>query len=377
MMRDETHPTIMIVDDEPESLNALGAILRQEGWGIRAFPRGEIAIAAARDEPPDLVLLDVQMPDMDGYEVCRRFKADESLSPIPIIFLFAVSEPVDKAYAFKAGGVDYVTKPFSEIEVLARTHTHLRMRRHQLHLEDLVSQRIRELMEAHRRLRIWDDARNHRLNILSHEMSTPLTGIFSIAELLFMRTPPDSSQIEMRTCYDLSCASISKLINDAQTLAQIDVASETFNISPVKLMPILRNVLESLTSKAPDNAIRAATEALEPVTVLAERNLLGRAFFDLLFTASCCVSADESITLDTHVSSNRVSVVIATGGRTLSSDALETFFDVGGQRTLLKGGGDFGLGCALASRILKLFNGRVSVRNGSDRGLVMEITLPV
>ena len=87
--------TIMIIDDEPENLNVLGEMLRQEGWNIRAFPRGDLALAAAGDEAPDIILLDVRMPGMDGYEVCRRFKADDRLRSIPVIFLSAFSEPAD------------------------------------------------------------------------------------------------------------------------------------------------------------------------------------------------------------------------------------------------------------------------------------------
>ena len=377
MIPDTTHATIMIVDDEPDNLNVLGDMLRQEGWIVRAFPNGELALAAAREEAPDLILLDIRMPGMDGFEVCRRFKADDTLRPIPILFLSASAEPADKVSAFNAGGVDYVTKPFAAVEVLARTHTHLRLRRHQLHQEELVRQGVQALAEAHRRLRIWDDAKSQWLNILSHEMRTPLTGVFGITELLFMELQPDFDQQDLRDSFDLSCARINKLIDDALTLTQMDVAADSFDIRPVRLMPILRDALEAIAGQVPDGELRASVAALEPVSVLGETHLLNRAFIDLLRTAACCVAPGEFITLKTHVRDGWADVVIVTEGKSLSSEALETFFDVGGQRTLLKGGGDFGLGSALASRILRLFNGRVSVRNGTGKGLVVSISLPV
>ena len=87
--------TVMIIDDEPENLNVLGETLPQNAWGVRAFPSGEMALAAAREEPPDVVLLDIRMPGMDGYEVCRRFKADEALRAIPILFISALSAAQD------------------------------------------------------------------------------------------------------------------------------------------------------------------------------------------------------------------------------------------------------------------------------------------
>ncbi len=377
MTPDSVHATIMIVDDEPDNLNVLGTMLRQEGWSVRAFPRGEMALAAAGDELPDLVLLDIRMPGLDGYEVCRRFKADERLRSLPIIFLSAFAEPADKVLAFEAGGVDYVTKPFAEVEVLARVQTHLRLRQHQLHLEELVRQRVQELAEAHRRLRIWDDAKNQWLNTLSHEMRTPLTGVFGITELLFMEVPAASDAHGLREIYDFSCRRINKLIDDALTLAQIDVASEHFVVSPVFLADILGNALSALAAQVPECEVQATLTAVEAVTVSGEAGLLTRAFADLLLTAACCVGEGDTLRLETCVCAGQARVVIATGGPSLSPNALETFFDVGGQRTLLKGGGDFGLGAALASRILRLFNGRVSVCNGPDKGLVMEASLSV
>jgi DNA-binding response OmpR family regulator len=369
--------TIMIIDDEPENLNVLGEMLRQEGWNIRAFPRGDLALAAAGDELPDIVLLDVRMPGMDGYEVCRRFKADDRLRSIPIIFLSAFSEPTDKVRAFELGGVDYITKPFSESEVLARTHTHLGVRRYQIHLEELVRQRVQELAEANRRLCIWDDTKNKWLNMLSHEMRTPLNGIISIAELLFMELPLASDLHTLRESYDFSRLRITKLIEDAETLAHIDVDSEYFGKSPLSLADVLTNALNAFAGQMTECAVQASLAAVEQVTVLGEENLLSRAFTDLLLTAACCVCKGDPFTLETSVSAGQAHVVILFGRKTLTPDALETFFDVGGQRTLIKGGGDFGLGAALASRILRLFNGQVSIRNDADKGLIMASFLPI
>jgi DNA-binding response OmpR family regulator len=323
------------------------------------------------------VLLDIRMPGMDGYEVCRRFKADERLRSIPIIFLSAFSESADKMHAFNAGGVDYVTKPFAEVEVLARSHTHLRLRRHQLHLEELVRQRINELAEAHRRLRIWDDAKTQWLNMLSHEMRTPLTGIFGIAEMLFHELPPGSAQHELHMTYDRSRSRIEKLMDDAFTLAQIDVEAENFAGRRVPLARVLRSAQGAVARLAPDIAPHVSVADVEHVEVSADLKLLERAFTDLLLTATHCVRAGEAVTVEAQLAAGQAKVTIATGGKSMSTRALETFFDVGGQRELLKDGGDFGLGAALASRILRLFNAHVSVRKGPERGIVMEISLPV
>ncbi len=128
--------TVMIVDDERDNLNVLEAALSQAGYRVAVFPRGELALVAAREEPPDLVLLDVRMPGMDGYEVCRRFKAEEALSPVPIIFISALAATDDIAAGFACGGVDYIAKPFREAEVLARVCAHIALRRAYLKLAE-------------------------------------------------------------------------------------------------------------------------------------------------------------------------------------------------------------------------------------------------
>ncbi|MEI7911167.1 MAG: hybrid sensor histidine kinase/response regulator [Verrucomicrobiota bacterium] len=118
----------MIVDDESDNLEVLGEMLRRQGWRTRAFPRGQLALDSARQDPPDLLLLDILMPDLDGFDVCTLFKAEESLRPIPVLFISALSAAPAIDAAFECGGVDYICKPFRETDVLARVRTHLALR---------------------------------------------------------------------------------------------------------------------------------------------------------------------------------------------------------------------------------------------------------
>lgn len=117
--------SIVVVDDVPDNLRLLTGILKDRGYKVRPAPGGARALATIRKEPPDLILLDIMMPGMDGYEVCSQLKADDRTKDIPIIFLSALHEVLDKVKAFKAGGVDYIAKPFQAEEVLARVRTHL------------------------------------------------------------------------------------------------------------------------------------------------------------------------------------------------------------------------------------------------------------
>jgi len=127
--------SILVVDDTPANLQVLAGMLKDRGYKVRPVPGGQLALTAARRDPPDLILLDINMPEMSGYEVCERLKADAALKGIPVIFISALTEQLDKVRAFATGGVDYLTKPFQMEELHARVETHLKLRRLQVELE--------------------------------------------------------------------------------------------------------------------------------------------------------------------------------------------------------------------------------------------------
>jgi serine phosphatase RsbU (regulator of sigma subunit) len=127
---------ILIVDDTPANLRLLSKMLGDQGYKVRPVPEGSLAIAAAKSNPPDLILLDIKMPNMDGYEVCQHLKGDKSTRDIPVLFISALDQIQDKVTAFSSGGVDYITKPFQFEEVLARVEIHLELRRLQKQLQE-------------------------------------------------------------------------------------------------------------------------------------------------------------------------------------------------------------------------------------------------
>jgi putative two-component system response regulator len=149
-------PRVLIVDDLPANLRTLATILRRGGYRPRPVVSGSQALRAAEHDPPDIVLLDIQMPEMDGYELCRRLKQNEKLRAIPVLFISAHQETREKVAAFESGGVDFLGKPFEEAEVLARVATHLRLRRLQLQveahnreLEDKVRRQVQVVTASH------------------------------------------------------------------------------------------------------------------------------------------------------------------------------------------------------------------------------------
>jgi putative two-component system response regulator len=134
--------SIMVVDDNPANLKLLEDMLRQRGHEVRSFPRGRLALAAAELEPPDLILLDINMPEMNGYEVCEQLKRSALLAGIPVIFLSALDAIEDKVKGFRSGGVDYISKPFQFEEVQARVETHIELRRSQQAEHDLLEKTL-------------------------------------------------------------------------------------------------------------------------------------------------------------------------------------------------------------------------------------------
>ncbi|AFZ58752.1 PleD family two-component system response regulator [Anabaena cylindrica FACHB-243] len=148
---------ILIVDDNPDNLRLLSKMLESKGFKVKKTVSGQVAIQAAKIEPPDLILLDINMPDINGYEVCRQLKSQPETANIPIIFISALDQTTDKIMAFEIGGVDYITKPFQELEVLARVknqliiyqqHRQLIVQNQQLQAEIKERQRIEEALLA-------------------------------------------------------------------------------------------------------------------------------------------------------------------------------------------------------------------------------------
>ena len=145
---DKHHYEILIVDDEAANLRLLHSILSIEGYRVRAAPSGKFALSFVKLESPDLILLDIIMPDMDGFEVCRQLKADPQTANIPVIFLSALQDGAEKVKAFALGGIDYVVKPYLPEELIARIETHLELRDLRLRLEERVLERTLELEKS-------------------------------------------------------------------------------------------------------------------------------------------------------------------------------------------------------------------------------------
>jgi PleD family two-component response regulator len=171
--REERAPSILIVDDVAANLQVLSSMLKERGYEARPVPSAKLALQAAANDPPDLILLDITMPEMSGYDLCARLRTDPKLVNIPVIFVSGSTGALDKIRAFAVGGVDYVTKPFHFEEVHARVATHLELR--QLKLD--LAARNRELEASLDQLGKVRAMRDSLVHMIAHELRAPMSEI--------------------------------------------------------------------------------------------------------------------------------------------------------------------------------------------------------
>jgi DNA-binding response OmpR family regulator len=373
---------IMVVDDNPANLKLLEDMLLQQGHQVRSFPSGRLALASAMKDPPDLILLDINMPEMNGYEVCERLKSAQALKDIPVIFLSALNEIEDKVKAFRSGAVDYVSKPFQFEEVHARVETHLKL--HHLSralklqnesLEEAVAARTRELAQANQRLSILDRSKTEFLNLISHEFRTPLVGLLGVGEIILEQMPPTPENVDLQEMFDRSRRRILSLLDDALLLGEIDVNGERFRSAPLSLSMLLSRAIEGAAEFAVSRRVTFAPPAAGPELVMGDEALMVRAFRALLETAVKFSEKGETVLLFRDIQPAEARVIIESRGRAIPSSALGRFFDLLSIGEAITPSGDLGVGPALAQRILSLFGASVSVANLAPPGIRLSMAL--
>jgi DNA-binding response OmpR family regulator len=373
---------IMIVDDNPANLKLLEDMLRQQGYEVQAFPRGRLALAAANEEPPELILLDINMPEMNGYQVCEQLKANPRLSGIPVIFLSVLTATEDKVKGFRSGGVDYISKPFQFEEVHARVDAHLKLHElrktlklHNERLEVVVAERTRDLAQANERLTILDRSKNEFLNLISHELRTPLNGLLGIGELILEGMPLTEENHELQEMFEHSRQRILSIVDDALLLTQIDVNGQQFRCAPVSLDRVAARAIDGASEFAASRRVALAGPSATSNLVLADEQLLVRALQALITTAVRFSEEGETVRVTHEADPDSTTIIIESHGRTLPSPARPKFFDLFSIEEAATPGGDLGLGPAVAYRILSLFGALVGVVNRDPSGIRLSVSL--
>jgi two-component system, sensor histidine kinase and response regulator len=377
-----THSDIMIVDDNPANLKLLEDMLLQRGHEVRSFPLGRLALASASKRTPDLILLDINMPEMNGYEVCQRLKSIEVLQAIPVIFLSALNETQDKVKAFRSGAVDYISKPFQFEEVHARVETHLELHNlqrslkvHNERLEETVAARTHELAEANERLTILDRSKGEFLKLISHEFRTPLHGLLGVGELILDRIPATEETNELEGIFKRSRRRILSILDDALLLTEIDVNGAAFRSAPVSLSNALCLAVERTAEFAESRQVTLIAPPVDLGLVLADENLLVRALQALLETAVKFADKSGAVRLAHESTQDSRRLEIESRGRTIPGPALAKIFDLFSIGEAITPGGDLGVGLPLAYRILSLFGASLNVANRDSLGILLTISL--
>ncbi len=365
--------SVLIVDDTPENLELLSDMLKASGCETRPVPSGRLALMAAESDPPDLILLDINMPEMDGYEVCERLKSNPRLSDIPVIFISAYSDTLDKVKAFSLGAVDYVTKPFQEEEVVARVRAQLQLRLYSVHLERVVEERTRDLVVALEKIRDISRIKDDFLHMMSHELRTPANGLFGISQLLFS---PDLNAEDIgryRELYDGCTMRLLNLIEDATLLAEIEnhipgagervACSMILDVAQTELADVVLDVQPAETAR----------ESL----VSCSLYLLARALRTVIRLA-CAFSKDKrTVRMDILPEARGLRIRIPLDYLLLSEEDAENMLkletDVRGRSSAET----LGLAPVVAHRILVAHGGDMRLIKEGERSGRIELCLPV
>lgn len=365
-----TAADVLIVDDTPANLKVLGDLLRSAGFAVRPVPDGRLALAAARVCPPDLVLLDVRMPGLDGFTVCNELARDPRNADLPVIFISASDDPSDKVRAFAGGGVDYVTKPFHHDEVLARVRTHLRLRTlarelaaHNQRLEQEVAARTAELQAAHHRLERIDRTRAEFIACLAHILRTPANGVIGVGELLLRGHDRES----LAPHFARARADLVALLDQVQAMADVTdlAAADGGGLSPAGA--VIEAALARCTGLAPIGTDACDRDLLLP----GPQRVLVEALAAVLATAAR-LGGGAAMTIATATDDAGVGLVVDASAARIGDEALSGLFDW--RSALLAEHAGLQLRPLLARRLIELIGGNLAaIRHGSGLRFVLRL----
>jgi len=356
---------ILIVDDKPENLRLLTAMLKESGCHIRPVTSGSLALQAVRHAPPDVILLDIKMPGMDGLEVCAQLKADERLRDIPVIFISALHETEDKLQAFQAGGVDYVTKPFQAEEVQARVQTHLILRRQKRQLEDNL-----------RRLQELESLRDSLTHMIVHDMRSPLMAIGGYLEMLEM-FDAGSLSAEAKDYVTQARVNVARLIrmaNEMLAVSKLEAGRLELNRVTCDLAGLIREVVTGLGLLKGGKVIEFTPPA-GTFTAAVDGELMGRVLQNLLSNAVKYSPPDEVITVTLVRAGARFSVEVADRGPGIPAGQEAKIFEKFGQLDRESSRSGTGLGLAFCKLVVTAHGGEIGVDSVPGQGSVFRFTV--
>jgi signal transduction histidine kinase len=359
-----TKPRILVVDDVMQNLQVVGAMLRKEGYDVLPASSGAQALERVRVRVPDLILLDLMMPDMDGLEVCRQLKSDPAVAQIPIIFLTASNEMEHLVQGFNVGAVDYVTKPFNGAELLARVRTHL------------------ELKWARQRLREMNDEKNEFMGIAAHDLRSPLSAIKGYAEMVVEDAQAlKHSDLENNGQRIREAATrMSEMVQNLLDSNRIERGEMKLQLQPGDLVPLVGSVVEAFRPRA---TAKQQSLFFENDSSVASRTMVDPAIFvqvaeNLISNAIKYSPRGKSIHVRVTCNSGRVLCSVQDEGPGLSADDQKKLFGKFVRLSAKPTAGEHstGLGLSIVKMMVEAMHGKVWCETELGKGAKFVVELP-
>jgi signal transduction histidine kinase len=366
-------PTVLVVDDTPDNLSLMSGLLKGD-YKVKVANTGEKALQIAHDNPPDLILLDVLMPGLDGRDVCARLKEDPRTRNVPVIFLTSSNEECEEALGLSLGAVDYITKPFSVPITMARIRNHTRLKQQADRLEALARESARLTDEAQRATR----AREEVLAIVAHDLRNPLSTILMSSRFLQETAGPDPflAPAKLGERIHRAASRMECLIKDLLDLAAIEAGHLGIDRRPVHVQGLVTEAIEMMLPLATAKGVHLTARVGDPeLQVSSDRARVLQVFSNLIGNAVKFTPAGQRIIVFAEGDESAVRFAVEDTGPGIAADQLPHIFDRYWQaRTNDRRG--IGLGLSIASGIVAAHGGRIWVESQPGKGSCFTFLLP-
>ena len=368
---------ILIVDDDAQNLKLLNAALSEAGYGVAVANGGAVCFKVLEKRHPDLILCDVIMPEIDGYEVCRRLKASPEHRDTPLIFLTSRTDTEDLLRGFEVGAVDYVTKPFNKAELLARVRTHTELKQ----ARDTILENSRQLESLNQRLKTLDAEKNHFLGIVAHDLKNPLTTIMMSAEMVEDRADKVSEEqlVDYMQMIQRNASRIRTIIMNLLDVNRIESGKLAVDLKPFDLRDFIARLLDQYRDKAERKQIRMHLEApQETVLLVSDENIVYQIGDNLLSNALKYSPPDRHVFVSVRAESDSVSFSIRDQGPGFTAEDKQKLFEKFARLSAQPTAGESstGLGLSIVKRLCELLAGDIHCESEPNEGTTFTVTLP-